>query len=280
MKENSGEKYSIVSFGIMEEEDIDLLLKQKYLFEKHTAENINFYVIPGREQYNPSNKSYIKLVEKIQKEFSLKCHTPQALSIDENITWCSEFTGKALEECFSSLPKGRYFYTHLDNVPIKDYSLNDLFKDKKVGGIRQTRAEIEYLWDNCLYIDSNNELIRNMNFKPCRVSNHSLDCGGESHFTLNNLSEEEKIFYPEGGIQLSDEEIINSLDILDNNKILLLENLHIQREEQKAFGDPHWSEVHIKNVFFHYRSFSGWHRKSERSKKIKQKRKDLLLKLE
>lgn len=29
MKENSSEKHNIVSFGIMEEEDIDLLLKQK-----------------------------------------------------------------------------------------------------------------------------------------------------------------------------------------------------------------------------------------------------------
>lgn len=271
--------YNIVSFGIMFEEDIELLLKQKIMFEKYTKEEFKFHIIPGREQFQPNNHSYIKLVETLEKKYQLTCYVPQALKNDSNIGWTSMFTALALEESFKKMPHGKYFYSHLDNFPIKNYSLSNLFGDSSVAGVLQTRQHIKYLWDNCLYIDSTKEEIRNMNFKPCNVEGKSLDCGGESYFTLKNLKENEVRYYPEGGVQLSSKEKIMDLDITQNVKEVLLNNYEIQVEEKNTFGDPHWSEVYINDIFFHYRSLSGWHRKNEKAQEIKNRRKVNLMRI-
>jgi len=268
--------YNVVSFGIMNEEDIDLLIKQKNMFEKYCEEEINFIVVPGREQFQPHNKNYINLISKLESLDLFQVYMPKVLKNDSNINKnMSIFVGMMMEECFRELKLGKYFYTHLDNFPIKKFSLKNLFGDHLIAGHKQTRGHVYYLWDNCLFIDTEN-IKQDVKFGCGVVDGQACDTGGLSYHYLKSLNNDECKYFTEC-LFLNDLESIKKLEVEESIKQCLIKNFYIQLEEKNKYGDPHWSELHLNETFFHYRSFSGWHRKDPETLKIKQLRKNVIL---
>jgi hypothetical protein len=272
-------KYNIVSFGISDEQDFDFLEKQYILFDRYCKEEFSFSTMVSREQFRPTN-SYQDLLHTLQSVDEIEvAYIPEYLQDDYNIATqgTSQFTGEALTESVHFLPKAKHFFVHLDCLPIAPFSLEELFGDVVLGGVPQVRGSAKYLWDCCLYVDMNRKECENINFRVGKFGGELCDTGGGSYEVLEKLSDDEKIYYP-NTYYLNSEENIEKLDIEENVKHVLLENYKIQYGEQQKFGEAHWSELHMGR-FFHYRSFSGWHRKDSETLKMKQKRKDLLLSL-
>jgi len=270
-------EYNIISFGISNEKDIDFLIKQHSLFKKYCLDDFKFTVMICREQGSTIN-NYDNLIKKL-KEFNIFDYVfiPDCLKYDVIIRRnISEFVGYALNESIQKIEKGKLFFIHLDLLPINNFSLKDIFKNCKIGGMEQIRGEINYLWDNLLYIDTNHVDTNKISFKCCTINNQRCDTGGESFFYLKTLSEEEKIFF-KSVKHLNNEETINNLKTSNENINCLLNNYNIQKEE----SNPHWSEIYIDDIFFHYRSFSRWHQDKSNieNDKINKKRKESILKI-
>lgn len=270
-------KYNVVSFGISDEADFDFLEKQYMLFKQYCKEEFSFSVMVSREQYKPNN-SYKDLFNTLQNVEEIEvAYIPDYLQNDYNIATqgTSQFTGEALTESVQTLPKAKHFFVHLDCLPIAPFSFEDLFGNCALGGVPQTRGTVKYLWDCCLYVDMNRDECKDIDFRIGTFGGELCDTGGGSYKVLEKLSDIDKVYYPDT-YYLNSEDNINALELEDNVKKVLLENYNIQYGEQQKFGEAHWSELHM-GCFFHYRSFSGWHRKDPDTIKMKQRRKDLLL---
>lgn len=279
-------EYNIISFGISSKKDIDFLIKQRDLFKKYCLDDFKFTVMVCREQRKLNNE-YDELIKKLN-ELNIfdYVYIPECLKDNTMIqNDMSVFVGYALNESIKTLNKGKLFFVHLDLFAINTFSLKKIFKNCKIGGTEQVRNHVNYLWDNLLYIDTNQADINKISFKCGIVENVTCDTGGESFYYLKTLKDEEIKFIGKSSIVksnftcesikiLNNENIIYELNINEKNKEHLLTNYQIQKTELK----PHWSEIHI-DTFFHYRSFSGWHQNKSNIEieDINNKRKEIIL---
>lgn len=268
-------KYNILSFGISDVNDIDLLDHQYRLFQKYSIVPFNFYVMPGREQYNPN----VNVMESIKQNISpdYNCIIPNYLNDNNNIMQnMSIFVGHSLNEFFNVTNPDKYLIVHFDCLPIKKFNITSWVQEKPLFSIDQQKNHLFYAWDNLCYIDSSIISPSEINFCCGIFEGVRCDTGGGTHSILSK--------YPNNKYYhtlkcLDDINKILSLDIDENNKSILLQNYEIQMAEMNKFHDPHWSEIFLFDTFFHYRSFSGWHRKDAETLFIKNQRKQLLLNL-
>ena len=281
-------EYNIISFGVSSKKDIDILIKQRDLFKKYCLDDFKFTVMVCREQRKLNNE-YDELIKKLN-ELNIfdYVYIPECLKDNTMIqNDMSVFVGYALNESIKTLNKGKLFFVHLDLFAINTFSLKKIFKNCKIGGTEQVRNHVNYLWDNLLYIDTNQADVNKISFKCGIVENVTCDTGGESFFYLKTLKDEEIKFIGKSSIVksnftcadikiLNNENIIYELNINEKNKEYLLTNYQIQKTELK----PHWSEIHI-DTFFHYRSFSGWHQNKSNTEieDTNNKRKEIILKI-
>ena len=281
-------EYNIISFGVSSKKDIDILIKQRDLFKKYCLDDFKFTVMVCREQRKLNNE-YDELIKKLN-ELNIfdYVYIPECLKDNTMIqNDMSVFVGYALNESIKTLNKGKLFFVHLDLFAINTFSLKKIFKNCKIGGTEQVRNHVNYLWDNLLYIDTNQADVNKISFKCGIVENVTCDTGGESFYYLKTLKDEEIEFIGKSSIVksnftctdikiLNNENIIYELNINEKNKEYLLTNYQIQKTELK----PHWSEIHI-DTFFHYRSFSGWHQNKSNTEieDTNNKRKEIILKI-
>jgi len=279
-------EYNIISFGISSKKDIDILIKQRDLFKKYCLDYFKFTVMVCREQRKLNNE-YDELIKELN-ELNIfdYVYIPECLKDNRMIqNDMSVFVGYALNESIKILNKGKLFFVHLDLFAINTFSLKDIFKNCKIGGKEEARKHVTYLWDNLLYIDTNQVDINKISFKCGIVENVRCDTGGESFYYLKTLKNEEIEFIGKSSIVnnnfncgnikiLNNENIISELNVSKKNKEHLLMNYQIQKTE----SNPHWSEVYL-DTFFHYRSFSGWHQNKSNTKieHINKKRKETIL---
>jgi hypothetical protein len=268
-------KYNVLSFGISSVEDLDLLNKQFKLFKKYSKIPFNFYVMPGREQYNPNVNAMESIKQNISPDYN--CIIPNYLNDNNNIMQnMSIFVGHSLNEFFNTVPKEKYFIVHLDCLPINFFDINEWVEDKPLFFIEQQRKHLRYAWDNICFIDTNVISPAEIDFSCGNFEGAQCDTGGGTYKIVNKYPSN---CYGHTTKYLSNIETILSSNLSEHNKSILLKNYEIQLAESNAFGDPHWSELFLFDTLFHYRSFSGWHRKDQATLNIKEQRKQLLMDL-
>jgi hypothetical protein len=266
---------NVVSFGITDITDIDLLDKQYELFKKYCKNKINFIVIPGREH----NKEHINNIHSLQQilnkkyeYFIPKSLLPNSAALEHP----SQLPALSLNDFFGECAPGKYFTVHLDCLPIKQFNLNDWIEDKPMFVIDNKREHIIYAWDNMFFVNTNIIPSKDINFNSAMIENVICDTGAETH-TLIKKYEHNK--YYNTIKYLNCIETILNCDISEHNKEILLKNYFLQLETTQKFENAHWSELFLNDTFFHYRSFSGWHRNDEYTLTKRKERKDLLLQL-
>jgi len=266
---------NIVSFGVTNLSDIDLLNKQHDLFKKYCKNKINFIVIPGRESGKPHINNIIELQKNLNKKYNF--FVPDSLlpnnCAEHNV---SKISALALNDFFYQRAPGKYFTIQLDCLPLKKFNFNNWITDKPMFIMEQTRGHITYAWDNMFYVDTNIIPSDEINFDCGIFEGEQCDTGGGTYKIVQKY-QHNKCFY--NMKYLNSMDVILNCNITNKNKEILLKNYFLQFETIDKFKNPHWSELYFDDVFFHYRSFSGWHRKDIDTENLKEKRKQLILDL-
>jgi hypothetical protein len=266
---------NIVSFGITNLSDIDLLDKQYDLCTKYCKNKINFIAIPGREH----GKSNINNITELQKHINKKYDffIPDSLLPNNAAEYNpSIIPALTLNDFFYKSAPGKYFTIHLDCLPLKEFNFNNWIIDKPMFIIEQSRGHITYAWENIFYIDTNIIPSNEINFDCGIFEGERCDTGGGTHKIVQKY-QHNKCWHTMK--YLNSVDTILNCNITNKNKEILLKNYFLQYETLEKFKDPHWSEIYLDDVFFHYRSFSGWHRKDIYTENVKEKRKQLILDL-
>jgi hypothetical protein len=238
--------YKVLSAGIVCENDIRVLKKQYELFKRYMKEDFEFICAVGI-----GCNSQQKLVAEINQAFNNLIHiieTPTSASALDYSRRASFVQQNALKHISPS----KLFLVHADLFPVSSFTLDQWFSDFDMGGVRQNRPRLEYLWENMLYLDTTKIATEEIDF--------GIVSGGDTSSALSKIIPKYKVrfyddlFFP-SILYLNNEASFENLS-LDTATLDSLRCITRIKSQQTPFHAP---ELHM-GCFYHYRSGSGWHK--------------------
>jgi hypothetical protein len=259
------EKISVISSTIEYISQYRLLKKQIELFNKHMAEEHDFFCVVGQTSNNQNEVE--KILEETKKDNIKTKITPLC---DYSVSNRASFR---LENAIKQLHTNKHFKcfcVHLDVFPIKNFSMKELINNFSLAGVIQYRpfslkslAEFEdtskYLWENFLFVNTKIIDPSEIDLKPKNLPKGPADCGAGTSALLEKydtkiLGSHERILQ-NCCVYLSDKSEIDKINLDTRTKNILNEITDL-RKKQSPFHAP---ELFIEDIFYHFRSLTGWH---------------------
>lgn len=261
------QKISVISSNVEYISQYRLLKKQIELFNRYMENDHDFFCVVGKT--NKNEEEVEKILSETKKDNIKTIVTP----ISNYLGHASHSSADRMERAIRTLHEKKYykcFCVHLDVFPVKKFNLMQMMCKCPLGGVIQYRPyalkstlEVEntskYLWENFLYVDT--EIIdpSEIDLMPGILPKGAGDSGAGTSRLLSKydtkiLGSHERIL-ENCCAYLSDENEIKKINLDEKTKKILNEITELKKT-QFPFHAP---ELFIEEIFYHYRSITGWH---------------------
>lgn len=202
---------------------------QNKLFKKHLKNKYEFHVVDDSIDENITEKfKNICSSENINYHKKPKTQTTYpARDCANAIQWTYD------NLIIKNITEDIVLFLDSDMFLIKEFDIEEYMKNDIIGGLPQTRGNVNYIWNGIMFFNMSKIKDKNINFSDGIIEGQMTDVGGATYY-----------YFLRTGIKIKESDI----KYPDHFK-------GIDLTEQEGYN----IELHLKENFLHYRAATNWH---------------------